>query len=336
VIQEIRIFPKKTLAENHMFDIFRPLTQKFTSQKTPTPMKKTSFLQIFGAAAVAVFASAGIGRSALIYQDQFAVPPNTVGSTPSGWTSVQGNGTLGSVAASNLTYTDLAAGTAGSFGLNGLQSQTYRSSNFTAVGAGETIYYSFLFRLDNIGNISTTGSTSAIIGLSNNSATAPGNGVLVSSWGIRKDSTDATKFNLSVDGSFRGAANSGTQIIGLGAWAATGGTQFSQGTTYLLVASYTNGSSTSNFWVNPASSSFGGTAPTATATDSALAATGIQSIMAYSIMGTTNSSSTSWAVDAFRVGNTYADVTPVPEPATWVLLTASLCTVIFLRRRRRA
>lgn len=292
-------------------------------------MKSISSLPVL---CFALLASVEIGQSALIFEEQFAVPPNTVGTTPAGWTTT-GNGTNNDfIAASNLTHSGLAAGTAGSFGMDGSQNQGYRTNySGSVLASNATIFYSFLFRLDAIGSLSTVGYSSGFAGLSNSALTAAGNG-MVSSWGIRKDSADGTKFNLSVDGAFRGSSNNSTQIVGLGAWASTGGTQFDVGTTYLLVASYTNATSTSSFWVNPASSSFGGIAPTATATDSAVATANIQSIMLWSISNTSLSTA-AWTVDAFRVGNTYADVTPVPEPATWGLLTLGLCALIFLRRR---
>ncbi len=285
---------------------------------------------------IALLASAGVAQASLIFEDHFT---STVGLAPTGWTATTTGSPAPSnndvVSATNLTYTGLAVGSGGSFAHDGSRNQGYRR-DFSAspLGAGETVYYSFLFRLDDIGGITTAGSTSAVFGLSLNTNDAPGNG-MVSSWGIRLDAADSSKFNLSVDGEFRGAGSTSSKIVGgtTGGVANTAGTQYDVGTTYLLVASYTNStSSTSSFWVNPVS--LGGAAPTATVTDASPTARSIQSVLMNSIMGTTNSTGTLYSVDAIRVGTSFADVTAIPEPSTLVLVAISLSAVVFLRRCR--
>jgi len=44
----------------------------------------------------------------------------------------------------------------------------------------------------------------------------------------------------------------------------------------------------------------------------------------------------SFAWDEVRVGDTWADVSPIPEPSTYALLGLGLGALFFLRRRRAA
>jgi len=273
-----------------------------------------------------------VASAALIFEDQFTVPPNTVGSLPTGWTAGGTGSNNDFVAAPNLTYSGLAAGSAGSWLNDGSANQNYyRNYSGSALAANATVFYSFLFNVSDLGTLSTGGSTSAIVALATNATVAMGSGA-VSSFGIRKDSTDSTKFNLSVDGEFRGPGSSSSQIVGLGSWAATGGTQFNLNQTYLLVGSYTNtASSTSRFWIDPIS--LGGAAPTPTLTDVSPTARAVQSLITRSIANTVGLGSASFTYDAFRVGDSFADVTPVPEPTTVALAGIGLAFVLWRRRR---
>ncbi|MDX2081888.1 MAG: PEP-CTERM sorting domain-containing protein [Terrimicrobiaceae bacterium] len=275
--------------------------------------------------------------AALIFQDQFAVPPNTVGTQPQGWTAAGVATPDDNVAAANLTYPALATGTPGSWLHDGdANQQYYRDFSGSGLAANTTIFYSFLLNIADVGTLNTTGPTSGVVALSNNSITIPGNGA-VAAFSFRKDSSNPDAYNIGVATGFRGIGNNTTSIIGLSSWAATGGTAFNEGQTVLLVASYRYTSATSstvNFWVNP--SSLGGVAPTPTFSLSGTgtgAGVAAQRFLVNSIGGTSSTSS-SWTLDAFRVGDTWADVT-IPEPTTASLLGAGLLLFAAGRRRNR-
>jgi|GEM_PF-5203572 len=266
-------------------------------------------------------------NGAPISEDSFSIPPNTVGSLPAGWMAA-GEGTNNDfVAAANLTFPGLADGTAGSWQHDGSQLQRYyHDFSGTALPAGQVLYYSFLLKMDSLGKLSTNGYTSGTIMLGSATATSPGNGA-VAAFSFRKDSGDFTKFNIGVSFGFRGTANNTCSIIGLDTWAATGGTAFSEGQTLLLVAEYSYTSSSVSlvrFWVNPAPDTFGA----ATAPNPTLAVEGkganvgipVQRIVVGSVGNTSAAGGFSMSLDAFRFGNTWADVTPKGGPVSFALM----------------
>jgi len=276
---------------------------------------------------VLVTLSARSTDGAPLFEDAFATPPNTVGSLPSGWTAA-GEGTNNDfVAAANLLYPGLADGTAGSWQHDGSQLQRYyRDFSGTGLPAGQVLYYSFLVRIDSVGKLSPNGYTSGTVMLGTATSVNPGNGT-VAAFSFRKDSVDSTKFNIGVSFGFRGAANNTCSIIGLDSWAATGGTAFGEGQTLLLVAEYSYTTSTVSsvrVWVNPAPGTFGAAAapPPTLAIDGKGAYVGVpvQRILVSSIGNTSSASGLSMTLDAFRVGNTWADVTPKGGPVSFAML----------------
>lgn len=267
------------------------------------------------------------GRStcgAPLLDEAFAIPPNTVGSLPSGWTAVGEGSNNDFVAAANLVYPGLAEGTAGSWQHDGSQLQRYyRDFSTSGLAPGQVLYYSFLIKMDSLGKLNTNGYTSGNILLGTANSVQPGNGT-VAAISFRKDSADFAKFNIGVSSGFRGMANSSSSIVGLGAWEATGGTAFGEGQTLLLVVEYSytiTSASTVRVWVNPAPDTLGAaTAPPPTlATDGKGSYMGIpvQRILVSSIGNTSAASGFTMTLDAFRVGNTWADVTPKGGPVSF-------------------
>lgn len=104
-----------------------------------------------------------------------------------------------------------------------------------------------------------------------------------------------------------------------------------KGDTFLLVMALSPdgaGNYDKHLWVNPAFATLGGPDldfGTADLSNSQTAASFSQILGDFAAAGT-------W--DEFRVGDTYADVTPVPEPGVMMLLATGLTAVYGLRRRR--
>jgi hypothetical protein len=108
-------------------------------------------------------------------------------------------------------------------------------------------------------------------------------------------------------------------------------------TTYLVVMAYTLsgvGAGTASLWVDPTSSSFGGSAPTADVSLTGGTSTAIDDVgyKAQSSGGTST-----FLLDDVYIGTTWADVTPTPtpEPSTFVLSGLGMLGLFFSRRMRR-
>ena len=301
-------------------------------------MKPSSSTLSAAIAAAASLAAAASATAVPLLHENFG---SATGATPSGWVADNyGTPNAGAiaaknndlVAAGNLTVPGLAASSGNHWTLDNSAYQYYRRDFLdTAISAGETLYYSFILQVDDITTLNTSGGAQNLVGLSTNTSTAMGNTV-VATLGLRKDADDAAKFNIIVDGDFRGPSNAASIKID---------TQFNTGVPILVVASFTRGTTTTNgaasFWINPDSSSFGAlSAPTVTATDISGAAA-VQSFL----VATTSSVAAqpnAWSIDELRVGTTWADVTPtsIPEPATAAVLVGSAALAgVVLRRRRR-
>ncbi len=105
------------------------------------------------------------------------------------------------------------------------------------------------------------------------------------------------------------------------------------GETALLVFSigFTAGNETFNLWVNP---TLGGSLGAANATHTTSSDWGDLYTNAFNLRPSTLGAMT---IDEFRMGQSFADVTPftvIPEPATWALLVGSLTALVVFRRRR--
>jgi len=92
-----------------------------------------------------------------------------------------------------------------------------------------------------------------------------------------------------------------------------------------------------SLWINPPASSFGGTEPTPTlSTSSGSDDTGISIICLTLRTSASLNGGGTYAIDEFRLGKTWADVTPViPEPAAVALSMLGGFGLLLLRLRRK-
>jgi hypothetical protein len=182
------------------------------------------------------------------------------------------------------------------------------------VGAtGATVYYSLAVRVDSLsGSNNTTGGFGVAF---NNStgAQAGTSGTVAAKLQMRIDPTDATKFNFGIFN------NRSTGVAASLSWSPM---QFDVGTTYFIVAAYQMIPGASNdlshLWINPATATLGAAvAPAPTVSDTVPAGTDMGQVASILLR---QSPAPFMTIDELRIGNTWADVTPVPEPGTWAML----------------
>ena len=90
----------------------------------------------------------------------------------------------------------------------------------------------------------------------------------------------------------------------------------------------------SKLWINPSSTNFGAlSAPTATITATAGAAADLTGVNGFLLRGA--SGSPSGQMDELKIGTTWADVTPVPEPSSGALLVLGGAALVAVRSLRK-
>ena len=222
-----------------------------------------------------------------------------------------GNSTAWSAGSANLT---VVSGNLTYAGLTDQGGNELQIINGVAAGsiyntfANQTsgqIYYSFLFN-------------SAAVDSGNNYFTAMNPGTTVPG-----GSGDAINAYYYADNHIRLRANAQSATAGTGP-------VLNLNETYLIVEMLDFDAHTASLWINPDSSTFGGTAPTVTASLSSVTATAIDNVGFKAQSGAGGP----YLVDNLLIGTTWADVTPAPEPSTIALLGGGAVLAVAFRRRQ--
>jgi hypothetical protein len=266
----------------------------------------------------------GVVQGAVLFEEPFAIPPNQVGSVPVGW-NPEGKETPNDfISEANLVYPGLAEGSAGSWKHDGSNYQAYhREFSSSEWPAGQLLYFSYLFKLESLGKMKTSGPTSGMIMLAHSDTISPTNGA-VAAISLRKDASLPNGYNLGVSAVFRGLNRDEVSVVGLESHAKTGGTVFREGETLLIVVEYSytsSAKSTVKLWVNPKPESLGSeTAPPPAVTilyDTPHGGIPVRKILVSSLGITSSVHGAVWSIDALRLGNTWADVTPSAGPVSY-------------------
>jgi hypothetical protein len=196
--------------------------------------------------------------------------------------------------------------------------------------SGNSIYYSMALRVDDL-----AGSTNVVGGFFaalNNSAgaTTSNPSAAAAKLQMRIDPTDGTKYNIGI---FRN--------VNATAAATSWSGPLTVGDTIFIVASYEAVSGTQNdiarLWINPASNTLGDLSfdPNTTTPTLIDNSTGTGTDIGIASIILRQSAAPHLTLDELRIGSTWADVTPVPEPAVASLL-ALVGAGAMARRRRNA
>jgi hypothetical protein len=202
------------------------------------------------------------------------------------------------------------------------------TGNGVAVDSGGTIYFSMALRIDDL-----AGSTNVVGGFFfalNNSAgaTTANPTAAAAKLQARIDPTDGTKYNLGI---FRNT----NATAGATSWSGP----LTVGATIFIVGSYEAVVGTQNdiarLWINPNPSTFadGTFSPITTPPTLADTTTAIGTDIGIASVILRQSTAPLLTLDELRVGTTWADVTPVPEPMG---LAGVAAFGLLAYRRRRA
>lgn len=194
---------------------------------------------------------------------------------------------------------------------------------------GGVAYYSMAFQITDITGLQTVGGTIAAF---NNSVgqQAPNPTVLGGRTLIRPDPAGSGGYQIGLI-----KAQDGTGIFDP--------TVHSLSEQQFVVVKYDlNGSAgddVATMWINPDASTFGGADPAAgtiisNPNGNDIGANVIRSIILRQGNIATNANPAGVIADELRVGTTYADVTPIPEPATAAALGIAALALLGRRRRR--
>jgi len=251
-------------------------------------MKKPTTLALLTAAL-----SATQAQVALPYYDGFNYTSGNNLAAQGSWLAASGSGTI-KIGSASLSYAGLTNGAGNNVTLIPSSSAARTYVQFPAQSSG-SFFISFLLK------VNARPSSQAIIGYasgSTSSDTTPSLGVFIKSTG---------ELAVGINTSSPGFSSSPLTV----------------GETCLVVIGYTFGSTdTADVWINP--TSLGGTAPVATGSASGSDTAALQ----YFLWNTPSGVGASYEADEFRIGQTYASVTPSsgPTPPPVVPTTAPVIT----------
>lgn len=269
-----------------------------------------------------VVLAASVGEGALLLEDHFDYTAGDLVTVASAnWTSSTGGNQV-TVVSGNLSYPTLALSTGSQLDLGATGNDPVRS--FTNQTSGD-IYYSFLLNVVSRGTLSGNSESSStyLFALFRNGSSSAGSAALTAI----PHPSDPNQYRLGV--------KTGLPVANATAFDA----DYQQtGETVLVVvrARYSGvaGQDTLSLWVNPATASLGAVSPPTADATTPVTTLHTQGYDRFVINQPTTSSVglSDSRLDSLRIGTTWADVTPVPEPVSAMLVAPAM---LMLGRRRR-
>lgn len=281
-------------------------------------MKSTS---LFRAALAAFLLSPALLSAQLLYDGFDYTAGNTLGSN--GWNLIgSSGGAATNVVTQNLSMVGFgpSEGNAVELRPNGQDwYRTYATQTYTST-SNDSLYYSFLMRVDSLGLLDATGGL--FVSLADGTGTS---GQSASVW-LR---SSAGGFQIGI------SKRNASPVFA--------SQEFTVGTTVLLAASYNLVSGpvnndTASLWINPGS--LGSVSPPAATLTTPVSGINDDVIQFSNVVLRPQGTATSTQIpaslifDEVRVGNTWAVITPVPEPGVTALIALGFVGGIVFRRIR--
>jgi hypothetical protein len=233
------------------------------------------------------------------------------------------------IVSGSLTYPGFAASSGNSMTNGSGTSQQSNRYVFNTGVSNDTLYASFLMRIDRLGATFTGAPANQSLITAMGYYNALGTFIQASHLWVGTNGTDLTSFSLGT-----AKLASGQNIVqwakdGLGATA-----YYPTGAVLLIVQSYTfktdsSGDDLCEIWVNPDASTFGAATPPPSSAAAIITGTDIAYIDRFNFRQTTAvQTPEAAAFDELRVGTNWADVTPpfaaeVPQPKLTIALSGS-------------
>lgn len=249
--------------------------------------------------------------------------------------------------ATDLSYSNLIHQPSGSVTLGGMGTTprlAHTPINNAVDGSSVHAYYSMALRIDDISGTHVSGGL--IAGFNNTRGSQASNPATVGAALYAKASGGGFVLGVLEQGTDAAQATYDTTVLSLGSTYFVVGRYTINGTVNLGGGSPTT-DDTAQIWINP--TSLGGVEPggalvavnnradiPTNVTDGNRTVQSFYLRQSQSAASTlaTNSAVTSLVIDELRIGTTYADVTPVPEPGGVVLAMLGAAGIAAVRRRR--
>lgn len=239
-----------------------------------------------------------------------------------------GSGSLSYADVNAPGYGGLSPASGNSVLFNTTQLGAARIQVVPSAASSGTFYYSGLLKVTALGGLNAVnGLFFASFNSGAGAGTLPTTGTALMR--LRTDPNDSSKFNV-------GIAKTTSTAAGVVQFSPTG---FDPGTTLFVVAAYefvTGGTQNdvAYMWINPDVSTFGTPTPPPPTLVSAPSGINDINLLSFAFRNVNTVGNPTFMFDELRVGTSWADVTPVPEPTAAVLVVMGGGSALGLRRRK--
>jgi len=254
-------------------------------------------------------------QAALIFEDGFNYSTGNLAGNGL-WTGASANIQVGSLSLTVPGLADTASPGGDVTVTSGVSAGTTKANFTTTAVTGGSLYYAFL------AVCTTLPTANNYLTSLNATGGGPSGSADPLSVYVGAPTGDSTHFKIGVRHTSTGS----------GATYTTANSTFTVGSTHLFVVEYTFGGvgGTVSLFVDPTP---GGSQPTPDVTVAGVSGSDTANLQVVGFKAQSAASAGNWTFDTVRIGDTWADVTPVPEPSSLALMGLAV-GMLLLRRPR--